>query len=310
MRLVISSLILLLSLTSCIKEELPKPVVINNDAIYSVSLGKDYPNQVFFDLENPDNKISISKFDWDLWFTKEGLVRINTGRTSKGKIVLQSEINNMDIDTVSLWFDKYNTDKLSSFFPNTTDTQTFIYYPGLNKDFEKDKRKIYRSIPVESNKIYFEVYKNKIWKKLSEEPITLGQEVFISLKNGLSQTLNLTEMDLFFGGYMTYFEEAKLEYLVHGVLRQNPDLSFTKIEKGAFKQLEQADVENLDFSKKIDFIGHDWKSFNLESGKYTVNQDWIFIIKTKNEFYYTLRFMDFYNDEGEKGYPSFQIKIL
>ena len=55
-------------------------------------------------------------------------------------------------------------------------------------------------------------------------------------------------------------------------------------------------------------IGYDWKSYN--SGTYEVDINKNYIIKTTEDLYYKIHFIDFYNDQGEKGTPKFEISSL
>ena len=69
-------------------------------------------------------------------------------------------------------------------------------------------------------------------------------------------------------------------------------------------------IENLpeySFSQREDIIGYEWKSVAVDENSgtavYTVNSNFIYIIRDNEEFYYKLRFISFYNDMGEKGFP-------
>ena len=66
----------------------------------------------------------------------------------------------------------------------------------------------------------------------------------------------------------------------------------------------------LDFSSNRNIIGYDWKTFDIDAGYYTVNENIVYIIKNVDDFYFKLRFIDFYDDNGAKGTPTFEYKLL
>jgi hypothetical protein len=57
-------------------------------------------------------------------------------------------------------------------------------------------------------------------------------------------------------------------------------------------------------------VGYNWKEYDLSAGEYTVFSNINYIIQDKNDKYYKLHFIDFYNNLGEKGYPKFEIQEL
>jgi hypothetical protein len=66
----------------------------------------------------------------------------------------------------------------------------------------------------------------------------------------------------------------------------------------------------LEFSSRADVIGYDWKYYNFDAGVYTVVPDMNYVIRDRDGFFYKLRFIDFNNDVGEKGYPKFEFVRL
>ncbi|MCT4665688.1 MAG: HmuY family protein [Flavobacteriales bacterium] len=309
MRILIVSLIISFSFFSCIKEELPKPIYQTDNIIQKISLGENYDNQVFYDLENPSESISISKFDWDLWFSPNGDLRINSGRTCSILQICIDTFQMENLNTVQLksdFYEKNTFDKLLDFSKN--DTANFIFYHGLDIDSKKQDRKVYRIIK-NNDTIQIFHFQNNNWGKIFSS-LSFDQNLFIDLQKQSSFRKNLEEFDLYFGGYLTYFSEQDLEYLVHGVLKQNSFLEFSKTKNFAFNEITEKQAESLIFSNTIDFIGHDWKNYNIDEAKYSVDSKTVFIVKTQENLYWALQFLDFYNDQGIKGYPTFSIKLL
>jgi hypothetical protein len=57
-------------------------------------------------------------------------------------------------------------------------------------------------------------------------------------------------------------------------------------------------------------VGYNWKEYDLNAGEYTVLSNINYIIQDNNNKYYKLHFIDFYNTQGEKGYPKFEVQEL
>ena len=56
------------------------------------------------------------------------------------------------------------------------------------------------------------------------------------------------------------------------------------------------------------YNGFDWKKF--DGSNYSITPNLTFIIETSSNRYFKLRFTDFYNSSGVKGYPTFEIQEL
>lgn len=59
-------------------------------------------------------------------------------------------------------------------------------------------------------------------------------------------------------------------------------------------------------------IGFEWKSINLSAPllHYNVKSYLTYILKDQHGYYWKLRFLDFYNAQGEKGYPKLEYQQL
>lgn len=76
---------------------------------------------------------------------------------------------------------------------------------------------------------------------------------------------------------------------------------------------EEIDVDAAYYSAltdSADAIGYDWKFYDLDAGQYTVFSDQNYIIRDQEGFYYKLHFVDFYNNQGEKGFPTMEVQRL
>ena len=64
------------------------------------------------------------------------------------------------------------------------------------------------------------------------------------------------------------------------------------------------------FSNKKNIIGYNWKYFDFDTQTYTVKSYITYVIKNNSSEYYKMRFIDFYNEVGEKGFPKIEIQKL
>jgi hypothetical protein len=97
---------------------------------------------------------------------------------------------------------------------------------------------------------------------------------------------------------------------VTGVLSNRNNVEVAVDSVNDFAAITFAQVSQLNFSKSLDAIGYDWKNYDFESGAYTVNSKITYIIRNYSGLTYKLRFIGFYNDTGEKGYPVIEHQLL
>jgi hypothetical protein len=101
-----------------------------------------------------------------------------------------------------------------------------------------------------------------------------------------------------------------LGYLVRGVLINTSNTVVSRLDNVDWNTIDRALAEGLSYSGERNVIGYDWKAFSLDSGIYEVLPGIIYIIRDISGNYYKLRFVDYYNDQGEKGYARFEIIAL
>jgi len=99
-------------------------------------------------------------------------------------------------------------------------------------------------------------------------------------------------------------------YLVTGVLISRNGVIVAKDTLNDFSDITFEMAQQMDYSTSLDEIGWDWKYYNFEAGSYTVTLGISYVIRNRNGFYYKLRFVGFYNDLGQKGYPGIEFQKL
>ena len=150
---------------------------------------------------------------------------------------------------------------------------------------------------------------------------TLGlANIYFSFENdGLVEYEPLLyEWDFYFAPYFGWFETLTpgeyAPYNLTGVMINN--------EGGVLvcqvfdENIEYADIsfsmaETLTYTDWKGVIGSTWKKIpNPDNPIYSMDTDKKYVLKLNDGNYYKLRFLDFYNTEGERGYPSFEINII
>ena len=106
-----------------------------------------------------------------------------------------------------------------------------------------------------------------------------------------------------------YSDTTTPAYLVTGVIL-NSEVLVAEDNSFSFEEINYSIIDQLNFTSNKDAIGFDWKEYNFDAGFYTVNSNLNYIIKDRQQRYFKLRFTDFYNSNGDKGCPTFEIQEL
>ncbi len=119
--------------------------------------------------------------------------------------------------------------------------------------------------------------------------------------------------DLLFTQYTTLLYTDLGEaypYLVTGVLLNRNGIEAIKDSVLDFNAVALENVNTITLSSALDVIGYDWKKFDFTAGSYTVRTGIFYVIRDKSGYLYKLRFIGFYNEKGEKGYPVIEYQSL
>jgi hypothetical protein len=120
------------------------------------------------------------------------------------------------------------------------------------------------------------------------------------------------DYDLVFTQYTQIFDDLNppLAYSVNGVLINSYKTSVAREFDREFDMIDSAHAEMLSYIDDMDAIGYDWKSFDFNQQVFTILPKRNYIIKDSKDRLYVLRFLDFYDQNGIKGAPSFEYKRL
>jgi HmuY protein len=76
-----------------------------------------------------------------------------------------------------------------------------------------------------------------------------------------------------------------------------------------FNEITSADIGTFNFTKNAAQIGFEFKNYDFNLG-YTIFPDQYYMLRDPSGYYYKIRFLDFYDSQGNKGAASFEYQRL
>lgn len=329
MRFLSFIIFLTLILQSCFKEEEMIPPHDQGELEEGqTALGPVYENQAYFDLGSNLEVASSSILDWDLSFesnTGGWTIRLNSAKfmlagTSRDTLFTEE----LNADDLEMKFDKSdgNPDStaLADCFEVSDDStwsKRFVYLVDRGSDSQGN--------PLGYKKIQLEVAGEDFLLRYADQDNSRDTTVLITRDPAMDQvyySFNTgirviapppEQWSLFFTRYTTMLvtdEGENYPYLVVGVLLNPNGVVAARDTIHDFMALDINDVAGLEFAHQADVIGYDWKYYNFDEGVYTIEPDQNYVIRDRDGFFYKLRFVDFYSDQGVKGYPTFEYARL
>lgn len=336
MKLHLTAILIVFSLLlrSCFEEDQPVPPYIPPDDVDAVSIQNSiYTHQVYFDLSSGEIVAENENSVWVLGFEC----------SADGHHLL---INSSDFwgvaNTGSANFD-------SAYYDNPTYVWKADKSDGdLDSTAVGDWLSFDNGIPVYSNEVYLigrfdgisfepikkvqfiyvddQSYKFKVagLEESSGNTVLITKNenlnyVHYSFQNNKVMQLepNKNDWDILFTQYFTILftdDGIPAPYYVRGVLH-NPNLVESVLDTTTgFSEINYSNASLNLFSNKQDAIGYDWKSVKVDEGsnsaEYSVRSGYTYIIRDTDADIYKLRFKSFFNDQGIKGYPSFEYSDL
>ncbi|MES2779839.1 MAG: HmuY family protein [Bacteroidota bacterium] len=320
-------LCLTLLLHSCEKEETPivlpsKPADVK---LMGVEMGKDYRNQIFVNLQTGATT-TIDNLSWDLAFdasengtliyqnSGKNILIANTGYTSYQQ--------NQPASQLKFKWDEANGKPdslvLKNCLKNSKPTDSvYIINRGPSKELFQ-----FKIISVTKYEYMLEFSDmNKTYSKritISKDPNK--SQVYFSFDDG-GKYMNMeparNDWHICFLRYRWIYYEFNppLLYLVNGTFLNTQFVSAAVDSSMSFYDITKANTASLLFGDQRDVIGFDWKSpdlGNLSNVKYTIRKNVTYFIKEKSgsNQLFKMRFLDYYNSQGVKGSPQFEVQEL
>lgn len=319
-------LFIVITLSSCWKDE--EPLVLPSPGAsvqQQLTLGENYDKIIFFNVN--DRQFLIRNLaDWDLGFACDAGkrdVKINAGKDIY--IFERSDTNFSDPYTITPGLDwKYdvpsgNAD--SSAVGKWWDTVTFesrkvVYLMDFGQNFSGSSR--YKKFQITK------ADQTGYWVRMAD--LNGNNEIsqfvpkdakhnysYLNVNTGEAKTdlePEKDKWDIVFTRYRYIFQNPTIPYQVTGVLLNPNNVIAYEERNRKFEDIDLAYAMSVQLTSRADVVGYEWKTYNQNTGRYTVDLSRTYIIKTISGYYYKFRFIDFYSNTGIKGSPTFEIQRL
>lgn len=314
--------VLTVFLFSCEKAE--KPVVLppaGQTLMSVVTMGEQYENQVFFSFETNQIVKTSPVNSWDLAFQSDGCHVFMNG----GKNIF---IYNTHLIDPILVVDASNVPNKDWQFdspcglPDSTALADWQWTDGTSKNeiyiakIADDDFKKFVLLSSDAQSFHL-AYGNIDALQLDTIVIPKFQDynfTYFSFDNGgqlLQPEPPKSTWDIVFTRYRyVYYDLDNFTYLVSGVLL-NPSNTMAMGDSINHFNAIQFDSNLLpQMSNKRDVIGFDWKKYNFDNGKYDVKTTKSYVVRNQQNHYWKIHFLDFYDNNGVKGSPSFEFERI
>jgi len=325
MRRIVPYLISAFLLTGCfLEDEMVPPHEQGDVREGSVAMGTLYATQVYYDLHGNREAASGSITGWDLSFACSGddwTIRLNSAKFMyAGNSYDTTFQQELDAATLEMLFDASHGDPDSTAFREwLVQTEDSIW--SNRHVYLVDRGMDEAGNPLGYVKIQFETSGEDYLIRFAnngssvETTFEIHRDpqmdlVHFSFEEGMVDVAPVADQwSLLFSRYTTMLvtnEGENYPYIVNGVLL-NPNGTAAALDTiHEFTEIGLSDTTVLELSTRADVIGYEWKYYNFDAGVYTIVPGMNYIIRDRDGFYYKFRFVDFYNDTGEKGYPAFE----
>lgn len=295
---------LVLLLAGCFEKDIPVEPQPRLSNTVTIDAGANKQLVNYYSLEQNDILAQIDPMSWDIGYTDEKLFFNGFRSIQAAKFDAGWKDRT---DTVGLSFDYLTVGYVENMWQLEAD-QSYVL------DFGYDEN--YASLGL--YKFAYTLSAGDVSVKFSKiEEVEYVETTFPEddfhyslLQKKYSVVPFVKEYDLVLGKYtdLLIFPNVQSDYLVYGVLLGNAE---AKQLSTPFADINLSSLDTLEFDNPLKTaIGWDWKFYDLNSGAYSLKENRTFIIKTQDDFYYKLRFVDFYNQEGVSGHPTLEYTLL
>jgi hypothetical protein len=310
-------LLLTISVTSCLKKEIPIERHDPGETISNqIDLGSDYRYFAFYDFESNSYSNQNLKSAWDLGFETEssGFRIIINGAKSMAVGIPSGTTFTQVVDTNGVTW-RYDASS------GNLDSTAMIHWQTIGKPYILDlgydhsgNHQGYKKMEilhVDANQ-YTIHYADLNGANDQNKTITKNAAynfTFFSFLTNSEVTIEPKKetWDIYFGQF-THMFEPDFPYLVTGALTNRNGVEVAQVFDIPFESITFSHIGNYTFSKHINRIGYEWKYFDGSS--YSTDPTKNFIVKTVEGNYYKIHFIDFYNSNGIKGTPTFEVQAL
>lgn len=333
--LLLSSLALLFA--GCHKDEplYENPTVAEGLQTQVFEMGESYSQQLYFDFET--QQVGSTAFGkWDIAVACNGTphVIICGGKNvqfSAAKIegVEFLDLHEIDRNTLKWRFDhpsgNIDSTAMCDAFESTPDgyygKPNDVFIMDLGADSSLDRRYVkiqfLNAIGGMYQFLWGYVYDSSqyyITKIQTKPEYNYAYYSFAKKKLVQNEIFESKNWDVVFTTYKEGIPDANgliYDYVIRGALINPNKISVVQIDNSIpFNAFTYSDALQQPYNKNWNEIGYDWKEYDQTAGRYTIVPDRYYVLKTKNGNYFKMRFVDFYDDQGRKGFPKMAWELL
>lgn len=320
--------------TSCFQEIDTVPLEKSTQEVFTSNYSI-YGSVTFYKVyENTTAEVSNEPLgQWDLAFQSalEGdIVLVNYTVSARAIKTGTSNFSEVDKNTVNELFNSDAWEFNDPAYSNIMDSTAL-------EDWEtKEVYLIYRGSTSLSQEAYYKIqfvsktaesytFKYAHVESPDENEITINRtqgltNVYFSFEENITivHEPNIIEWDFYMAPYFGWFETLTAgvysPYNVTGVMINNEGgVRVCQVfdEDILYEDIDISMAENLTYSDWKGSIGSTWKKIpSIDNPVYTMDFDKKYVLKLNDGNYYKMRFLDFYNADKEKGFPSFEINLI
>lgn len=302
----------------CEKDELPKPLSGESSVnTVQVSMGSDYANQLFFELSSASIVSQNNREIWDLGFacgTDARHIILNSSKYMALSKTTETDLTAVSSSTPVSWiYDDQSGEEDSSAFYNWELDKVYILDRGVSITGQQIGKMKFQITSIDESG-YSIQWASSLNSQTSQTAFVPKNEAynFTFFSFTSNQTVSVEPQkqawDLCFSSY-TYLYDDGTPYLVTGVL-SNRNLVRVVESELSFDDIDFAYAETAVYSTEIDIIGYDWKFYDFDLATYVIQYNKAYVLKSVEGLYYNIRFLDFYDQNGNKGAPSFELQEI
>jgi hypothetical protein len=318
-------------MNSCFKQDIPvKPFDRGDTKVAIIPMSPDYSHQFYYKFES-NSIVKDNPYDiWDLAFQCYGddfYILLNGAKfmeaANMGEVSFESV---KDRSNSEFKYDstngKYNDYSIGKWWNNEGTniiSKNHIYIINRGKDISNKKIGYVKMqiLNVDSTgyKIRFANFDGSDEHISNIKRDTLYNYKMFSFGNG-GEELTIEpprkDWDFMFTKFIAFlkYNNSLLPYGVTGIIINHTEVSVYSDSLSNYSDINLNTAENYNFSANPGYIGHEWKDFHLNGEVYSAKTYMNYVLKDNQGFYWKFRFIDFYNDEGLRGYPKFEFRRL
>lgn len=297
--------------TTGTEDLIAKGFIVSN----TVNMESDYRNQIWFDLGTNAVIRTNLRTDWDLAFDcdlNDNILYLNAA--SNASVAFTTETNFVEVTSdVGLVYvyehQSGNQDRLA-IGDVTNQRNVFIIDRGFNPSGNALGKWKAQITLVQDGDYYLTSSRlngdNLTTVIISKKPQYNRVAYSFASSNELQIEPSKTDYDISFTQYTHVFDNPPLPYSVNGVIINSHNTEVAEEFNLEFNAITKEHTQSLFYSEDLDVIGYDWKSFSLQTNNFTIFPDRNYLIKDASGNLFKLHFLDFYDDNGVKGTPSFE----